>query len=359
MTIERLQKYMKEKKIDFCLFYNLDSLDKNSNIFYFTGYEGIGALIVGKKKKYLIAPDMEFERAKRCKIRTYKWKKNRELFELIKELNKKSSIKNKKIGVDKEKITLRIYSYFRKTFKKSRIIDISDACLRLRKIKTKSEIKIIRKACRITDNILKKCLRKFKWFKTEIDVASFLENEINKAGCDVAFKPITASGSNSSMPHYTPKNVKLKKGFCIIDFGVRHKGYCSDITRTVYIGRPKKKEIEMYDLLLSIQNSIIKDIKEGIECSKLVKTVKKRFGKYKNHFIHGLGHGLGIEVHELPNLKEESKDLLKGGMVFTIEPGIYFPKRFGIRIEDDILLDKNNKESLTKTTKNLIIFKKR
>ena len=109
----------------------------------------------------------------------------------------------------------------------------------------------------------------------------------------------------------------------------------------------------MYNLLLNAQKGVIDNIKAGEKCSKSVETAKNKLGKYNKYFIHGLGHGLGLDIHELPNLKEESKDLLKKGMVLTVEPGIYFPKKFGIRIEDDVLIN-NNKEILTKTTKKLL-----
>lgn len=347
---------MKEKKIDFCLFYNMDHDNKDTNMFYFSKYKGIGALVIGKKKKYLIVPDMEYERAKNKGIKAYRWQKKR-LFEQIYKLNKINKIKNKKIGIDKEKFTLNMHNYFKKQFK-ARTIDISNICLKIREIKTKEEIKIIKNACKITDNILKKCFKQFKKFKTEMDVVSFLENETKKANCKLSFKPIVASGKNSSIPHYEPKNKKLNKGFCVIDFGVRYKEYGSDVTRTIYIGKPGKKEIAMYNLLLNAQKKVIEDIKEGIKCKKLVETAKKELGKYNKYFIHGLGHGLGLDVHELPNLKEESKDLLKKGMILTVEPGIYFPKKYGIRIEDDILINKKN-EILTKTTKELLILKRK
>lgn len=356
MKTKELQEYVKKRGIDFCLFYNMEPDNKDTNMFYFSGYKGIGALVIGKKRKYLIVPEMEYERAKNKGIKVYKWKKKR-LFEQMHKLNKKNRIKNRKIGIDKDKFTLKVYSYFKKHFRKSRIIDVSGICLKLREIKTKEEIKIIKKACEITDSILKKCFKQFNKFKTETDVADFLKKETEKAGCELAFKPIVASGKNSGIPHYEPKNIKLKDGFCVIDFGVRYKEYGSDATRTIYIGEPKNKEIEIYNLLLNAQNKIIDNVKDGIKCSTLVAIAKKRLGKHKKNFIHGLGHGIGLAVHELPNLKEESEDLLKRGMVLTVEPGIYFPGRFGIRLEDDILINKN-KEILTKTTKKLLMFRK-
>lgn len=155
------------------------------------------------------------------------------------------------------------------------------------------------------------------------------------------------------MPHHEPKNEKIKKGFCVIDFGVKYKGYCSDITRTAYVGKPSQKEKEIYNMLLKIQKDAISQVKENKKCSELYNFVNESLGKCKKYFTHGLGHGVGVEIHEMPNLTLNSKDRIKNNMVFTIEPGIYFPGKFGIRIEDTILF-KNNPISLTTTSKDLI-----
>ena len=139
-----------------------------------------------------------------------------------------------------------------------------------------------------------------------------------------------------------------------MDFGVKYNGYCSDITRTIYFGNPTKKEKVIYNMLLAIQKNTINEIKENKKCSGLYDFVNNQLGKYKSNFTHGLGHGVGVEIHELPNLTLNSKDTVKNSMVFTIEPGIYFPKRFGIRIEDTVLFNKKT-HVLTRTSKDLLI----
>ena len=131
-------------------------------------------------------------------------------------------------------------------------------------------------------------------------------------------------------------------------------GYCSDITRTIYVGRPSLKEKEIYNFLLKIQEEAVKLAANNEKCSELYDFVNESLGKYKKYFTHGLGHGLGIEIHEMPNLTLNSKDRIKNSMIFTIEPGIYLPNKFGIRIEDTILF-KNKPIALTKTTKDLLI----
>lgn len=355
MKIKEFQNELKKKKIDFALFFSPGFSRLDPNLVYFSQYFDVGSLVIARKKAFLIVPRMEYEKAKNSRIKKiYIWNKKR-LFEAVLEKLKKNKIKTRKIGINKRRVTLEDYSALKKVFRKSRIVDINGICSKLREVKTKEEIKIIRKCCKITDNILKKCLDNFKKFEKESEAAAFLENEVNKQGCTAAFKPIVASGKNSSQPHYEPRNIKLRKGFCVIDFGIRYKGYCSDITRTIYIGKPSLKEREIYYLLLNIQNAAIKKIKAGEQCSGLYGFVRNNLKQYKRYFIHGLGHGIGIEVHERPNLKDKLKDKLKENSVFTVEPGIYFPKKFGIRIEDDILLTKKA-ELLTKTKKDLLII---
>ncbi len=344
---------LKNKKIDLVLLLNLDSLNYNPNMLYFTDYKGIGAFLIPKDKKpFLMAPKMEVERAKKTFKKVYPLDKKK-LFDSLKGILKRKKIKFKVLGIDYTSINVNIFKSLKKEFKKVRIKDISKELSNQRKTKAVDEINKLRKACSIADNILKNCFKNFKKFKTEHDVAFFLETETKKATCDLSFPPIVASGKNASMPHYEPQNIKLKKGFCVIDFGIKYKGYCSDITRTIYIGKPNEKEKEIYNFLLKIQNNLIKNIKINDKCEKIYNNCVKQLKNYSKYFTHGLGHGVGIEIHELPNLTPNSKDKIENNMVFTIEPGIYIPNRFGIRIEDTVLFDKKA-IVLTKTKKELI-----
>ena len=166
----------------------------------------------------------------------------------------------------------------------------------------------------------------------------------------MAFKTIVASGKNSSFPHHTTKNKKLQRGFCIIDYGVRYKGYCSDTTRTVYLGKPSKKEVEIYNKVLQVQKDAIFMLEPGKTCGEIDASVRKVLG---DRFTHGLGHGVGIEIHEMPSFQPDSKHVLENNMVFTIEPGVYYESIYGIRIEDTVLL-KGKAVCLTKAPKGLL-----
>ncbi|MEK6943103.1 MAG: Xaa-Pro peptidase family protein [Nanoarchaeota archaeon] len=354
MKIKEFQRILQKKNIDFALFYNSDSRI-NPNLQYFCGYKGIGVFVVPKNKPpFLLAPAMELQRSKKTFKNTYSMNKKR-FFESVSEKLKEKRIKSKNIAIDKNNFTLNSYKAFKKQFKKAKTQDIGLNCVRLREIKTDNEIKILKKSCQYADKILQKTIKNFKSFRTESEVAAFLEYETKKIGLELSFPPIVGSGSNGSMPHYESSNVKIKKGFCVIDFGVKYKGYCSDITRTIYIGKPSQKEKEIYNLLLKIQKESIKLATENKKCSELYDYVVKELGKYKEYFTHGLGHGVGIEIHEMPNLTLMSKGTIRNNIVFTIEPGVYFPGKFGIRIEDTILF-KNKPIPLTRTSKDLLII---
>jgi len=355
MKIKELRGILEKTESDFAIFYNLGSGETNPNMFYFSGYSGLGALVITRKQKpYLIVPKMEVERAKKSMIKKVYSMDKKRFFESIHLIIKRNGIKSKKILIDNNNFSLNAYKYFKKQFKRTKTKDISLECLKLRQIKTVKEIQIMKRGFNYGNKIFKKTINNFKDFKRESDVSGFLEYETKKLGLGLSFPPIVASGGNGSMPHYEPGNVKLKRGFCVIDFGVRYKGYCTDCTRTIYIGRPNNKERNIYNFLLDVQKNIISNIKINENCGKIYQNCVKNLRNYSKYFVHGLGHGVGVEIHELPNLTLSSKDKIMENMVFTIEPGIYIPNKFGIRIEDTILM-KKKPEILTKVPKGLLI----
>ena len=216
---------------------------------------------------------------------------------------------------------------------------------------TLKEIAYTKKACEITDKIFKECFDNIKNFKTEKEIYNFLLKKTKENKCKLAYKPIVAN--NNWIIHPKPRKYKLKKGFLLIDFGVRYNGYCCDETRTIYLGKPNKKDIELYNLILKIQETAIKNLKPGIECSKFSKKHADLFKGYRKYFIHALGHGVGKRIHQGPRISEKSKDNFEKNTIIAIEPGLYFKNKYGIRIEDTILI-KDKPIILTKTGKKLI-----
>jgi len=271
---------------------------------------------------------------------------------------KKRSVQN--LGINNRKISLHQYQRVKKLVKKT--VNIAPLFIKARAIKANQEASIIRQGCKITTKIVNELIKKLKkkQFKTEADIKAFLSQRTVAAGCDFSFDPIVASGKDAAIPHYI-KTKKLVRGFLVIDFGIRYKGYCTDMTRTVFLGKPNKKELKIYASVLNAQIASIKFIKKnhkkGIVGKDVDKQARTCLGSLAKYFNHGLGHGLGIDVHEYPVLGPSAGHKLCQGMVFTVEPGYYHLKqRIGIRIEDDIYLGKAV-EVLTKgTPKSLMCF---
>ena len=171
----------------------------------------------------------------------------------------------------------------------------------------------------------------------------------------LAFKPIVVTGKNAAEIHHKANSTKLQKGFLIIDFGVKCKGYCADCTRTFYLGKPSKKEIKLYNLVLLAQETSLNHAQPGVYAADIDLIARQILKEHYKHFVHGTGHGVGKKIHQAPSLKPRSTSILKQNQTITIEPGLYFKNKLGIRIEDTIVV-KNKPIILTKLTKELIII---
>lgn len=226
-------------------------------------------------------------------------------------------------------------------------------------IKTKIEIEKVTKACQATDTIFAKILHKSDLCKiTEIELRDFILEEIKKRELKPSFPPIVTSGKGAGNEiHPQPTKNKLK-GFVIIDFGVIYEKFMSDMTRTIYIGTPSKEEKEIYNKLLSVQKECVKLSRAGVVAGPIDAQARALLGKERKYFIHTLGHGVGTKIHENPKIFfKDTKSILKEGMVITIEPGLYVKGKFGMRIEDTILITKKGPKVLTKSNKELISIK--
>ena len=227
-----------------------------------------------------------------------------------------------------------------------------------RVIKDDDEIENIKKACELTDKCFSHIIKYIKKGMTEKQIANEIERYFKQNGADgLAFDTIVASGENSSKPHSSVTNRKIASGDVILlDFGCKYNGYCSDMTRTIFMNRIPEKVKQVYDLVLRNQKNFIKEAKESANIKTLTKMVENDFRIYEYDLIHALGHGVGMEVHELPFLSSKKDNLLKENMVIAVEPGIYIPGKFGVRIEDTILITKNGCINLNGSEKNYIII---
>lgn len=225
--------------------------------------------------------------------------------------------------------------------------------------KDKDEIANIKAAQKITDMAFSHILGFITPDVTEIDVALELEWFMRKNGSEgTAFETICVSGTKSSLPHGKPENIKLGKGFLTMDFGARVDGYCSDMTRTVCIGKPDNDMIKVYNTVLEAQNKAFNEICAGITGKKVDAAARDFIYSqgYKGCFGHSLGHSLGIDIHESPNFSPNCDTLIPKGAVLSVEPGIYIEGKYGVRIEDIVKISDFGFENLTESAKELIIL---
>jgi Xaa-Pro aminopeptidase len=290
----------------------------------------------------------------------------------IKKLLDKAFDKNDiNVGFEDESISYKQYKEFAKEFNLSPLEKSVDS---LRMVKSKEEIEKIAKAEEIGDKAFSRIVNRLKlvsWSKlemTEQDIALELEVSMKNLGATgLSFETIAASGENSSMPHAVPTGRRLRAGdFLTMDFGCIYEGYCSDMTRTVFISeydadgcqkkQPTEKQLEVYNTVLKAQLESMKMIKPGVVCSDVDACARKIIADagYGDYFGHGLGHSVGLFIHEEPRFSKKCDTVLEPGMVITVEPGIYLPGEFGVRIEDLVVVTDDGYKNLTHSVKELV-----
>ena len=263
----------------------------------------------------------------------------------------------KTLALHKEFISLASSERLKKLWPKASIVDITEPLTRLRQYKTREELRNIARACTITSNAFTALVGELphKTLNTEQDVALFLEKYIRQQGCEVAFPTIAAMGKNAAIPHHPTSIQKLHRGFIVVDFGAQYKNYCADMTRVVFLGTPTSQEKELYALLLKAQKNAIAAVRKRKPFLSLDAIARKTLGKYQKYFTHSLGHGIGLEVHEAPIFSDKTQKI-QPNVVFTIEPGIYLPKKLGLRIEDTLYVDGTKTRILTTASKELKVI---
>lgn len=229
----------------------------------------------------------------------------------------------------------------------------------IRIIKDEQEIEHLKKAAKLADQVFTDIVKFIRPGIQERDIKDKIEELFMEKGADgLSFNPIVASGPNSSKPHYNEDSRYIQeKDVIILDFGCKYKGLCSDMSRTVFVGGVSDEEREIYDIVHKSNEAGEKYVKEGISAEsvdKISRDVIKNAG-YGDYFLNRLGHGIGYSVHEAPDIKGGNNRILEKGMAFSIEPGIYIPGKFGMRIEDIVVISKDGPEIINKSSKELII----
>jgi len=235
--------------------------------------------------------------------------------------------------------------------RRSFFVAVEGLVAKLREVKDADEIGRMRRAADLGCRLFEDVLQHVAAGAVEAHVAAQLELKARLAGAEaMSFETIVASGVRSALPHGKASGAKLpKRGFCTMDFGVVLEGYCSDMTRTVHLGKPSQREWDVYHSVLEAQQAAVEIVAPGVTCDEVDEAARSvlRKAKLDKYFSHSTGHGVGIEIHEGPRVASKQKQVLESGMMITIEPGVYLPGEFGIRIEDMVLVTENGGEVLT------------
>lgn len=333
--IKEVRKTLRGKGLDAMI------LTVGYDVSYLSGFWGEDSwLILTGKDVYLVTDSRYTLAAKRecpaCKI----YERKDSMIDAVADVLKKLS--GVKIAAVEDKIELAVFKSLQKRLS-IRLKVVKGLVGSVRQIKDKSEITAIRKAAALSQKILGKMLPQIRVGMSEIEVAAIVDFGLRKAGARPVFETTVAFGSNSAMPHHHPTARKLKKvDTILIDFGARLNGYCSDLTRCFAVGKVNDFYSKVYRTVFNAQANAIKNLKAGVKAKDVDAAAKEIIAAAKlPPYGHGLSHGLGLEVHEQPVVSAVSKAFLQKDNVITVEPAVYLPGEFGIRIEDDVLVTEN------------------
>lgn len=355
--IERFREKLKECNLEGFVLYNMEASNRSSS-WYLSGFSGsFSVLIVTPKDQYIVTDSRYFTQAEmETKFKLIPYKNGDELKDIIKTTLARDGAS--RVGFEEETISLGFYN---RVFSQLGVeLKPVDSLLKdMRMVKTPEEVEKIKLAVKIAEDALTETLNFVKPGRSEEEICAALEYEIRKRGGDLAFETIVGSGPRSAIVHGRPSERKLQEGdFLLIDYGARVNGYNSDITRTFCIGDPTEEMARVYETVLKAQTEAKNAAKAGVVGSRLHEVAASIIGEagYGEFFGHGLGHSLGMNTHDGPGLSPKNNNPIPAGAVITIEPGIYLPGKFGVRIEDDCYFCENGIEVLTNLDRELKIL---
>ena len=350
--VERIRKTLAERGIDALIV--LDELNQQ----YLSGFAFTdGLLLITSKRAFLITDFRYFEMAQKEAFPEFEVIIPEKRTDKITEVLADDGCKT--VGFEGNTVSFATYNKYKETYPTCEFVNIGSAIEEQREIKSQEEIDMMQKAQDITDAAFSHIIKNIRRDMTEIDVAAELEYFMRRSGASgFAFDTIAVSGDASALPHGTPRNVILREGFLTMDFGARLGGYCSDMTRTVVIGKANADIKKLYNTVLEAQLAGLAAIKPGAdcaECDKAARDIIDSVEEYRGSFGHSLGHGVGLFVHEAPRLSKVGKGRsLRVGEIVTCEPGIYLFGKYGCRIEDMVAVAENGIYNFTHSTKELI-----
>ncbi|HEX4213100.1 MAG TPA: Xaa-Pro peptidase family protein [Candidatus Dormibacteraeota bacterium] len=347
--LTRLQEWLEEKGAGGA--YLTDPI----SIAYLTGFraeplERLMALCLRGGAIDLIVPAIEAEAAEAAAaegVRVRGWRDGQDPYRLVAAALEPSP---SPLAVEKDHLTLAGFGRLDATVETGRLIDTGPTLRRLRARKTAREIALLERAARITDDATGLLLAALREGITEIEAATALTEAFAAAGAEHSFPSLCQFGPNSALPHHRPSRRPLAAGeLALFDFGASWQGYCADTTRVAVAGAPDERQREVHRVVLEAHDAALAEVRAGRTAGEIDEAARAviRAAGYGDAFIHRVGHGLGLQDHEVPSLDPGSDLVLEEGMVLTIEPGIYLPGWGGVRIEDDVVVERGRGRALT------------
>ncbi len=343
---------------------NLDAayITKPVSIAYLTGFhaepfERLMALAVRSDRATLIVPAIEREKAARDadQAEVVSWRDGEDGYALVRTALEGCD----EVGVEKEHLTLQAAELLIARTAAREMVDASPEIRRLRRIKNAAEIEKLSRAGSITDAVTDEVIGRLRPGQSELEVSVMIGAAIGEHGGTPSFESLVQSGPNSALPHVRPTNRKLAEGdFVLLDFGGAFDGYRADTTRMAVVGEPSERHKEIHGLVLAAHDAAIAAVRPGTTTGSVDAAARQLIeaAGMGDQFFHRVGHGLGLEAHEDPSLDPGSATVLEAGMVFTIEPGIYIPGWGGVRIEDDVVVERAGCRLLTKADRSLRVI---
>lgn len=335
-------------------------ITNDKNIYYFTGlWDSNGYLLVTENNAYLLV-DFRYGEIAEKTVTSANVIVFDSLFESLNKLAKENDIQT--CYFETNHMTVSQFKGFSKNLD-FRLLDnnvLDNLIEEMRIVKDNEEYTLMKKAQEITEEAYYKILPMLKEGVTEREVSVSLEHQMKLLGADdISFDLITITGEKTSLPHGVPSDKKIKTGdFFTFDIGVTYKGYHSDMTRTVSIGEPSEEMKKVYNIVLEAHSKALSSVQPGMKCSEIDKIARDYIYEngYTGCFGHSTGHGVGLDIHEKPAVGPKCDTILKRGMVITIEPGIYLKDKFGVRIEDTVIVTENGYKTFATIPKELTII---
>ncbi|TVY11477.1 M24 family metallopeptidase [Paenibacillus cremeus] len=351
--ISRLRGLMQDKGLTAVLITN------STNRMYMTGFTGSAGYVLITESRAILLTDFRYMTQAPQQAAGFEVIEHApNAMETVKDLLTKQGIA--KLGFEQDDLTYGAYRSYVQTLSGIELVPTDKLVETLRMIKDAGEIAILQEAADLADQTFTYILGLLKPGMSEKEIALEIEVFVRSHGAaSTSFETIVASGERSALPHgKASERILGTNEFVKLDYGAYYKGYCSDITRTVVLGTPTDKHREIYNIVLEAQLAALDQIRPGMtgrEADAVARDIITKYG-YGDFFGHGLGHGVGMEIHEAPRLSKMGDTVLAPGMVVTVEPGIYLPGFGGVRIEDDIVITDSGNRRLTQSSKDLIVL---